>query len=771
MNQCTPRNTRVAATVAATPHATAAAMVLVRFERPRVAINATAASVAAAAVECPDGNDVPAKPGEPAEVGAGGSTTYLMPFDSANCPPTTSVMNKKIARVGRRTYSTMLATTAIKMTPRVPPISLSMRSTFGRPLGGVLGAIAGEATVDRLQSEVGADHRQQDADAHGSGSNHANSDRERETGLGLRIEVATEVVGEPGVPLDLVDDLLSRHCWGLDRRPALGEQRHEPADDSTGTEHERNDHVVVYPSSHAGRPRSVFHPGREQVRQAQRGPRLCGGVALIAVLTLLGLLLTSGILAGMRRWDASISDDLASGRDGQAVDLALFITRLGDTASILVLLALITAAAALTRRWRVALFVPLAMLIEITTFLSVNSLVGRARPDVVKIGPIPHTFSYPSGHVAAIWVCWIGATLLATAYAPRWIARTLGAVGALLTALMAWARVYLGMHYTLDVVVGLLMGIGALAVSWFALTIDPSRQRNADGDDDVTEFGARAASRHPAAFSRGSLWSTGVRRRHLDAEQLSRPRLLASGLRASPLRGDDVQRAAVSAAEHAGEASSVDVDRLHHRAAFAHAHTSAVGHVGVPDRAVDIDADAVGRAIAQVGPQPPVRQVAAVVDVERRQPLAVRLGHDQGGVVRTDRHPVREQQIVGDESGRAIRVHHGDDARPHRFARHHVEADAVDVDVVATVDHDLVPWSIHDRSELGVQRQRSVRLQSHEATIAAGDDQQLAVRRPVEAERERPHGRDHLDRAGGIDGQQLLRAPVSQPQASVAPPR
>jgi len=231
-----------------------------------------------------------------------------------------------------------------------------------------------------------------------------------------------------------------------------------------------------------------------------------GGVALIAVLTLLGLLLTSGVLAGLRRWDASISEDLASGRDGQAVDFALFITRLGDTASILVLLALITVAAALTRRWRVALFVPLAMLIEITTFLSVNSLVGRARPDVVKIGPIPHTFSYPSGHVAAIWVCWIGATVLATAHAPRWIARTLGAVGALLTALMAWARVYLGMHYTLDVAVGLLMGIGALGVSWFALTIDQSRRRNADDGDvedgDLGDVGARAASRHPAAFNR-----------------------------------------------------------------------------------------------------------------------------------------------------------------------------------------------------------------------------------------------------------------------------
>jgi len=204
-----------------------------------------------------------------------------------------------------------------------------------------------------------------------------------------------------------------------------------------------------------------------------------GTAALITTLTLLGLLLTSGLLSGLRRWDASISEDLASGRDARAVNLALFITRLGDTASILVLLAIIIVVSAVTRRWRVVLFVPLAMLVEITTFLTVNALVGRERPDVIKIGPLPHTFSYPSGHVAAIWVCWIGATLLTAAFGLRWIAPTLGAIGALLTASMAWARVYLGMHYTVDVVVGFMMGVGALAVSGVALFVgDPAPHRD-----------------------------------------------------------------------------------------------------------------------------------------------------------------------------------------------------------------------------------------------------------------------------------------------------
>jgi len=191
-----------------------------------------------------------------------------------------------------------------------------------------------------------------------------------------------------------------------------------------------------------------------------------GFAALVAALTCIGLLLTStSPAAGTRRWDASVSDWLADDRSDTFVRIAEAFSKMADTKSILGIMALVTIVLAILRQWRAMLLVPLAMLIEISTFLSVNYLVGRPRPDVSKVGPIPGTYSFPSGHVAATVVCWFGPALLLYAFGHFDLARLVSAVGALVTVMTGWGRVYLGMHHTLDVVMGLAMGIAALTIS------------------------------------------------------------------------------------------------------------------------------------------------------------------------------------------------------------------------------------------------------------------------------------------------------------------
>ena len=94
--------------------------------------------------------------------------------------------------------------------------------------------------------------------------------------------------------------------------------------------------------------------------------------------------------------------------------------------------------------------------------------------------------------------------------------------------------------------------------------------------------------------------------------------------------GDDVEGAPVVVAEHAGEAAAVGGHGLQHLAALGDADAALVGDVGVPDRALGVEADAVGRgALAEVGPDPPVDEVARVGDRERGEPVGVRLGDDQ----------------------------------------------------------------------------------------------------------------------------------------------
>jgi membrane-associated phospholipid phosphatase len=239
---------------------------------------------------------------------------------------------------------------------------------------------------------------------------------------------------------------------------------HAPVRNSTETE---TDGADVVPSDRSDP--FADGPGPRTIA----GRFLAGLALLIAALTVCGLLITSFTPLGvLDDWDDAVGTSVAEGRTDGATNLAETVSRTGDTLPILVLLGVVTLAFVALRRWRAMLFLPLAMLAEITTFLAVNHLVRRPRPDVEKIGPIPGTFSFPSGHVAATFVCWMGISLLLYVHRRRVLAAGAAAIGAVLTIAMAWARVYQGMHHLLDVILGVLMGVGALAIAIRALCVD-----------------------------------------------------------------------------------------------------------------------------------------------------------------------------------------------------------------------------------------------------------------------------------------------------------
>ena len=91
--------------------------------------------------------------------------------------------------------------------------------------------------------------------------------------------------------------------------------------------------------------------------------------------------------------------------------------------------------------------------------------VGRVRPNDVYASPkplvhAPHDGSFPSGHATMSFAC---ATVLAF-YAPR-----AAPAFFLLAAAISWSRVYVGVHYPLDVIGGAVLGVGiALALRFLA---------------------------------------------------------------------------------------------------------------------------------------------------------------------------------------------------------------------------------------------------------------------------------------------------------------
>lgn len=72
-------------------------------------------------------------------------------------------------------------------------------------------------------------------------------------------------------------------------------------------------------------------------------------------------------------------------------------------------------------------------------------------PDPLPLVPNPDTPSFPSGHAATSFAC--AATL--ARFAPRRVAIVLY----VLAALIAYSRVYVGVHYPLDVIAGAVLGL------------------------------------------------------------------------------------------------------------------------------------------------------------------------------------------------------------------------------------------------------------------------------------------------------------------------
>ena len=144
-------------------------------------------------------------------------------------------------------------------------------------------------------------------------------------------------------------------------------------------------------------------------------------------------------------------------------------------------------------------------------------------------------------------------------------------------------------------------------------------------------------------------------------------------------------------------------------------------------------------------------------------------------VVRRDDHAVREGDLARDLACLAVGRDERDlaeclAAREHLVELGEVEVDRVDVDVAASVDGQLAPAVRRDVAEIGVRGRatRRARPGSAPAPVTSIRPSGKPVRRPAE-----PVGpfSDHFAVAVEIDGNDLPRAPVREPQTTVVPPR
>lgn len=163
--------------------------------------------------------------------------------------------------------------------------------------------------------------------------------------------------------------------------------------------------------------------------------------------------------------DAAATNAMAAIRSPLLTDVADNFTSLGSAPVVVVFTALAVAYFVVAGHPRMGLamvWTPLSFLV----CSLVKLVVHRPRPvDALII--VPTTFSYPSGHSAAASALFLTLALLAAGTerraGPR---RVLIGGGIALAILVAWSRVYLGVHYFTDVIGGLLLGsAGALAAT------------------------------------------------------------------------------------------------------------------------------------------------------------------------------------------------------------------------------------------------------------------------------------------------------------------
>jgi membrane-associated phospholipid phosphatase len=221
---------------------------------------------------------------------------------------------------------------------------------------------------------------------------------------------------------------------------------------------------------------------------------LVPAACLVAVMVGLGYLVTEVLPStAIGKWDAEVPHRLVDYRQQEGISESKLITSLSETPTIVALTAL---AAAVFRwkfgRWRESLVVIYAVVGETSIFMATTLLIDRPRPSVPKLDAAPPTSSFPSGHTAAA-VCFYGAiaAIIIWHTRHRWIKVVAVVVCAAVPLTIGGSRVYRGMHYPTDVLVG-----GLLGAIWLTVVIVYVRTHDAGSRRDAAvDAGRRAVIR------------------------------------------------------------------------------------------------------------------------------------------------------------------------------------------------------------------------------------------------------------------------------------
>ncbi|MGN2637709.1 phosphatase PAP2 family protein [Nocardia takedensis] len=255
------------------------------------------------------------------------------------------------------------------------------------------------------------------------------------------------------------------HRWRRDTREQAGPLPGDVAPD------EREDLRPV-PARHAP---LLPHPWRGI------GELAVAWVLLLGALVGLGLLIrTTDPGNPFLRWDHDLVEALVDDRTSTRTALLGVFGEIGNTTAVIAVALIVAAlAVAILRTWRPVLFLVVAMVGEITLFLTSSAVVDRDRPKVLPLDPhLPPTASFPSGHVAAALTLYAAVALLIWTNTPRARHRIPATFLLLVPVLVATQRLYAGAHHPTDVLGSLLLTTIWLTAAYWIARPGPHPLRN-----------------------------------------------------------------------------------------------------------------------------------------------------------------------------------------------------------------------------------------------------------------------------------------------------
>jgi len=221
---------------------------------------------------------------------------------------------------------------------------------------------------------------------------------------------------------------------------------------------------------------------------------LAPAVVLFAVIVGIGLVI-GGPLGGFQS-ETSVNRAIQDMRTKTWDSVTMVWSHIGNTEYVIgvcILVALIVWWR--TKQWFYAAVPAIAIATQASVFVAATTLTGRDRPDVPHLDPAPPTSSYPSGHVGASTALYVTFAAMAQRIETPWLRRLVTTVCLIVPLLVAYARLYRGMHHLTDVLVGMANGLVCFLLAWFWLRRDAGPANAWD----ALRGGADAESRTVAA--------------------------------------------------------------------------------------------------------------------------------------------------------------------------------------------------------------------------------------------------------------------------------